>query len=65
MRILWPAAGGPVTDHAGYEQVLRDIGYLVEELGGTVVGINFVIELSFLGGREKLEQYDLHALITY
>ena len=44
---------------------VRAIAGLVEELGGTVVGINFVIELSFLGGREKLEQYDLHALITY
>jgi adenine phosphoribosyltransferase len=41
------------------------IGGLVEELGGTVVGVNFVIELSFLGGRERLQQYDLHALITY
>ena len=30
-----------------------------------IFGINFVIELSFLGGREKLGQYDLHALITY
>jgi adenine phosphoribosyltransferase len=44
---------------------VRAIAGLVEELGGTVVGVNFVIELSFLGGREKLEHYDLHALITY
>jgi adenine phosphoribosyltransferase len=44
---------------------VQAIARLVEELGGTVVGVNFVIELSFLGGREKLEQYDLHALITY
>ena len=49
------ATGGTVQAIAG----------LVEELGGTVVGVNFVIELSFLGGREKLEQYDLHSLITY
>ena len=44
---------------------VRAIADLVEELGGTVVGVNFVIELSFLGGSEKLEQYDRHALITY
>jgi adenine phosphoribosyltransferase len=38
---------------------------LVEHLGGTVVGVNFVIELSFLGGRERLKQYDLYSLIAY
>ncbi len=41
------------------------IGRLVEQLGGHVVGVNFVIELSFLHGREKLGGYDLLALITY
>jgi len=41
---------------------LREI---VEQLGGTVVGINFVIDLTFLGGRERLGEYDLHALISY
>jgi len=38
---------------------------LVEQLGGTVVGALFVIELSFLHGRERLEGYDVHALIEY
>ena len=41
------------------------IGGLVEQLGGTVVGINFVIELSFLKGRDRLTDYDLFSLITY
>ena len=41
------------------------IGGLVEQLGGHVVGVNFVIELSFLHGRERLTRYDLHSLITY
>jgi adenine phosphoribosyltransferase len=41
------------------------IGGLVEKLGGEVVGVCFVIELSFLGGRKRLTQYDLHSLITY
>jgi adenine phosphoribosyltransferase len=38
---------------------------LVENLGGVVAGILFVIELTFLGGRERLEGYDVHALIEY
>lgn len=38
---------------------------LVERLGGTVVGLGFVIELSFLGGRAKLSGYDAVSLITY
>jgi adenine phosphoribosyltransferase len=38
---------------------------LVEQLGGLVVGACFIIELTFLGGREKLDGLDLHALITY
>jgi adenine phosphoribosyltransferase len=41
------------------------IGGLVESLGGVVVGVCFVIELSFLGGRERLSQYDMYSLITY
>jgi adenine phosphoribosyltransferase len=38
---------------------------LVERLGGAVVGVLFVIELTFLGGRRKLDGYDVHALIAY
>ncbi len=38
---------------------------LVEQLGGIVVGAAFIVELSFLGGREKLGGYDIHSLITY
>ena len=38
---------------------------LVEQLGGSVVGVAFMIELAFLKGREKLRNYPLHALITY
>jgi adenine phosphoribosyltransferase len=41
------------------------IGGLVEQLGGTVVGVNFVIELSFLGGRKRLSNYDIYSLIEY
>ena len=38
---------------------------LVEQLGGEVVGVLFVIELAFLHGRDKLEGYDVQSLITY
>jgi adenine phosphoribosyltransferase len=38
---------------------------LVEQLGGVVVGVAFLIELEFLNGREKLEGFDVHSLITY
>jgi adenine phosphoribosyltransferase len=38
---------------------------LVEQLGGTVVGCGFLIELAFLNGRERLAGYDVHALISY
>jgi adenine phosphoribosyltransferase len=38
---------------------------LVEQLGGTVVGLAFVIELEFLNGREKLGGYDVCSLIKY
>jgi len=49
------ATGGTVEAIAG----------LVEQMGGTVVGVNFVIELSFLEGRKRLGNYDMVALITY
>jgi adenine phosphoribosyltransferase len=38
---------------------------LVEQLGGTVVGLAFVIELQFLNGREKLAGYDVFSLVLY
>ena len=38
---------------------------LVEELGGKVAGIVFLIELAFLDGRSKLSGYDVKSLITY
>ena len=38
---------------------------LVEELGGEVVQCNFLIELSFLKGRDKLSKYNIGSLIKY
>ena len=49
------ATGGTVSAIAG----------LVEQLGGHVVGVNFVIELTFLNGRDKLADHDIFSLISY
>ncbi|MEK7751349.1 MAG: adenine phosphoribosyltransferase [Acidobacteriota bacterium] len=38
---------------------------LVEKLGGTVAGLAFVVELDFLGGREKLAGRDVFSLVHY
>jgi adenine phosphoribosyltransferase len=38
---------------------------LVEEAGGVVAGCAFVIELAFLGGRERLRNYDVRSLVVY
>ncbi len=38
---------------------------LVEKLGAKVAQISFLIELSFLKGRERLSNYEVHSLIKY
>ncbi len=38
---------------------------LVERLGGVVVGACFIIELTFLRGRDRLAGLELHSLIEY
>ncbi|ADL06134.1 adenine phosphoribosyltransferase [Lacrimispora saccharolytica] len=38
---------------------------LIEELGGEVVKICFIMELAGLNGRDKLKGYDVEAVITY
>ena len=43
----------------------RAVVKLVEQLGGEVVGLAFVVELEFLPGREKLAGYDVRSLIKY
>lgn len=43
----------------------RALCELVQQLGGVVVGCGFLVELAFLGGRERLAPYDAHALLTY
>ena len=43
----------------------RAMCQLVENAGGTVAGVAFLIELAYLGGREKLSPYEVVSLITY
>jgi adenine phosphoribosyltransferase len=43
----------------------RAICDLVTQLGGEIVGVEFLIELAFLDGRKHLEGFDVHSLITY
>ncbi len=43
----------------------RALCSLVEQLGGTVVGCGFLIELAFLDGRAALAPHDVRTLISY
>ncbi|AKO94252.1 MULTISPECIES: adenine phosphoribosyltransferase [Priestia] len=38
---------------------------LIEQLGGVVAGIAFLIELTYLDGRKKLDGYDVFTLMQY
>ena len=54
-QILMIATGGTI------EAITR----MVEQLGGEVVKIYFVMELAGLKGREKLAGYEVASVITY
>jgi adenine phosphoribosyltransferase len=41
------------------------VARLVQQLEGKVAGLGFVIELTFLNGRCKLENFDVYSLIKY
>jgi adenine phosphoribosyltransferase len=41
------------------------VAKLVEKLNAEVVGLGFIIELTFLNGREKLKGHKVHSLIQY
>jgi adenine phosphoribosyltransferase len=43
----------------------RAMCQLVENAGGTVAGVAFLIELTYLGGRNRLAPYEVVSLITY
>ncbi|HSU14165.1 adenine phosphoribosyltransferase [Longimicrobium sp.] len=39
--------------------------HLVEQLGGQVAAIAFLVELGFLGGRKLLQNHDVYAMLEY
>ncbi len=43
----------------------RAMCQLVENAGGIVAGVAFLIELTYLGGRSRLAPYEIVSLITY
>ena len=43
----------------------RAVCELADRLGAEVVGCVFLVELTFLGGRQRLEPYSVHSLIRY
>jgi adenine phosphoribosyltransferase len=38
---------------------------MIERLGGNIVGLSFLIELQFLKGRTRLDNYKVHSVIQY
>ena len=38
---------------------------LIENMGGEIVGMTFLIELGFLGGRKKLDRYNICSLMNF
>jgi adenine phosphoribosyltransferase len=43
----------------------KALAELVQHLGGQVVGLQFIIELDFLKGVEKISDYDVFSLLHY
>jgi len=43
----------------------RALAELVDQLGGEVVGLQFIIELDFLKGQERIADYDVFSLLHY
>lgn len=43
----------------------KAVAELVEQLGGEIVQFNFLMELSFLNGRNKISQYKIYSPLVY
>lgn len=44
---------------------IGSVAKLVEQLGGIVVALNFIVELTGLNGRDKLKEYEVNSLVQY
>jgi adenine phosphoribosyltransferase len=54
-----------VDDLLATSGTMEAIVKLVEKIGGEVVGVQVLIELEFLKGREKLKGYDVKSIVTF
>ncbi len=43
----------------------KAVAEIVEKMGATVIGLDFVVELTSLHGREKLAKYDVRSILKY
>lgn len=43
----------------------KAVAEMVEAMNAKVVGLAFVVELTFLHGRDKLRNYDVHTILKY
>ena len=43
----------------------KAVAELIEQLGGEIVQFNFLMELSFLNGRNKISQYEIYSPLVY
>jgi adenine phosphoribosyltransferase len=43
----------------------RAVAEMTEKMGAHVLGLAFVVELTFLHGRDKLAKYDFHSILKY
>jgi len=43
----------------------KAVGELVKQLGGEIVQFNFLMELSFLNGRNKISRYEIYSPLVY
>jgi len=43
----------------------KAVAEMVEKMGATVIGLDFVVELTSLHGREKLAKYDVRSILKY
>ena len=44
---------------------MKAVTQMIEQLGGNIVQINFLMELDFLKGREKIKDYQVYTILNY
>ena len=54
-----------VDDLLATSGTMEAIVRLVEKIGGEVVGVQVLIELGFLKGREKLKDYKIKSIVKF